>query len=345
MRYADLRPDVGRAGARRPGGPHRARAAGASIVAVPLDGGAPVVLASGPDFMAALARHRTGALLAWLEWDHPDMPWDATRLRVAPFGPDGTLGASELAAADPMNRSSSPSGRPPECFISRRTGPAGGTCTASSMGRRSRRSPRCPPSSPIRPGSSGGRRTGSPPRARSWRCAEGGRDHLFHIRPGRLIGEVVSPFTEFEGLVVRPHEIVAVVGSPSEPSVVARFDPMTLAPAGVLRRSAVAVADPEAIAVPEAIEFPVGASRRIAHALYYAPRNPDFRGPHGRPAATRRQEPRRAYLQRLVGSRSHQPALDQPGDRRRGRRLRRQQRVWPSLPARARRAVGDRRRR
>ena len=72
---------------RRPRGPRRSgRAAEAvvdTIVAIPLDGGDRPVLVSGPDFVASPRLSPDGSRLAWLEWDHPDMPWDATRLRVA----------------------------------------------------------------------------------------------------------------------------------------------------------------------------------------------------------------------------------------------------------------------
>jgi dipeptidyl aminopeptidase/acylaminoacyl peptidase len=53
------------------------------IVAVRTDGfGAPVVLASGRDFVAAPRISRDGRQLAWLTWDHPNMPWDGTELWV-----------------------------------------------------------------------------------------------------------------------------------------------------------------------------------------------------------------------------------------------------------------------
>ena len=62
------------------------------LVAVPLAGGSPLVLASGADFYAAPRVSPDGSLLAWVQWRHPAMPWDATTLRVAPLLPDGTLG-------------------------------------------------------------------------------------------------------------------------------------------------------------------------------------------------------------------------------------------------------------
>jgi dipeptidyl aminopeptidase/acylaminoacyl peptidase len=54
------------------------------IVAVPSDGfGPPVVLVTGRDFVAAPRVSRDGRQLAWLTWDHPNMPWDGTELWVA----------------------------------------------------------------------------------------------------------------------------------------------------------------------------------------------------------------------------------------------------------------------
>ncbi len=107
-----------------------------------------------------------------------------------------------------------------------------------------------------------------------------GRDHLFHVRPDDLVGEVESPYTEFEGLCVAPAGVVAVVGSPAEPTVLARFDPATLAVAGVLRRASSTVLDPVVVSIPETIHFPMP-NGRVAHALYYPPRNPDFVAPDG----------------------------------------------------------------
>ncbi|MFM7509988.1 MAG: hypothetical protein ACKO5A_10640 [Actinomycetota bacterium] len=52
------------------------------LVAVRLDGGAstPIELVRGPGFVAAPTVSPDGAHLAWLSWDHPDMPWDAAAL-------------------------------------------------------------------------------------------------------------------------------------------------------------------------------------------------------------------------------------------------------------------------
>lgn len=42
----------------------------------------PSKLASGRDFYMQPAWHPSGQQLAWVEWDHPNMPWDGTELRL-----------------------------------------------------------------------------------------------------------------------------------------------------------------------------------------------------------------------------------------------------------------------
>jgi dipeptidyl aminopeptidase/acylaminoacyl peptidase len=55
-----------------------------AVDAVPGPGGLrePTVLVSGPDFVAGPRISPDGGRLAWIAWDHPDMPWDTTALWV-----------------------------------------------------------------------------------------------------------------------------------------------------------------------------------------------------------------------------------------------------------------------
>ncbi len=48
----------------------------------------PVVLVSGPDFVAAPRPSPDGRHLSWFQWSHPDMPWDGTELLVAEMHDD-----------------------------------------------------------------------------------------------------------------------------------------------------------------------------------------------------------------------------------------------------------------
>ncbi len=70
-----------------------------AIASVPADGsGEQVVLAEGWDFASSPRLSPDGGTLAWLSWDHPNMPWDGTHLWTAPVRDDGTLAEATLVA-------------------------------------------------------------------------------------------------------------------------------------------------------------------------------------------------------------------------------------------------------
>jgi len=76
------------------------------IVSVPLDGTAAEDVAAvrsvvaGSDFLAYPRVSPDGSRLAWIAWDHPHMPWDATMLRVGALV-DGVVPAwTEVAGGD-----------------------------------------------------------------------------------------------------------------------------------------------------------------------------------------------------------------------------------------------------
>lgn len=77
------------------------------------------VIASGADFYSQPAVSDDGRI-AWFEWDHPDMPWDATRLVVAEA--DGS--EQVVIAGGPGESAIHPSWAPDGslCFCSDRTG-------------------------------------------------------------------------------------------------------------------------------------------------------------------------------------------------------------------------------
>jgi len=76
------------------------------LVAVATDGsGAVVCLWSGSGFAASPRISPDGTKLAWISWDHPDMPWDSTVLRVHELahrvgGESPALGGELLALGD-----------------------------------------------------------------------------------------------------------------------------------------------------------------------------------------------------------------------------------------------------
>ena len=69
------------------------------IVAIDVDGlGDPEVLLADNDFHSSPCLSPDGKRIAWLNWDHPNMPWDGTELWVAPLNDDVTLGEATLVA-------------------------------------------------------------------------------------------------------------------------------------------------------------------------------------------------------------------------------------------------------
>ena len=62
------------------------------------DGG--VVLAAGSDFVSRPAVAPDGTAIAWIAWDHPNMPWDSTRLLVADLGAQGASRPRVVAGGD-----------------------------------------------------------------------------------------------------------------------------------------------------------------------------------------------------------------------------------------------------
>ncbi|MEZ0239841.1 MAG: prolyl oligopeptidase family serine peptidase [Chloroflexota bacterium] len=285
-RYADLHADLGRRRFYAVREDHGIGGGSAdevvnTLVAIPLDGGDANVLVSGPDFVSSPRLSPDGTQLAWLEWDHPDMPWDATRLRFAPFEPDGSLGEPALAA-----------GGPDESIVQPEWAPDGTLHLISDRSGwwnlyRLVEGPRLEPLAPMEaefadPAWIFGRSSyGFLPDGSIVAVARhAGQDHLYHVAPGTRIGPVETPFSELDALQVGPAAIVALAGAPTDPWIVARFDPLTLAPAGVLRRASTVTLDPGAISQPEAIEFPT-TGERTAHALFYPATNPEFVAPEG----------------------------------------------------------------
>ena len=77
-----------------------------AIVAVPLDGSAAKdpdavrVLATGTRFLAGLTVSTDSRRVAWLGWDHPEMPWDAAVAYVADLT-DDTIGVARAVIGGP----------------------------------------------------------------------------------------------------------------------------------------------------------------------------------------------------------------------------------------------------
>ncbi len=68
------------------------------IVSVNLATGEVNTLVSGHDFYSFPRLNPDGTILAWIAWNHPNMPWDETELYQAPLNSEGLLGEKQFVA-------------------------------------------------------------------------------------------------------------------------------------------------------------------------------------------------------------------------------------------------------
>jgi dipeptidyl aminopeptidase/acylaminoacyl peptidase len=73
-----------------------------ALVSVEISGsGPPGLLMSGNDFYSTPRLSPDGSHLAWLTWNHPNMPWIATEAWVGEVGTDGSVGNARRVAGGP----------------------------------------------------------------------------------------------------------------------------------------------------------------------------------------------------------------------------------------------------
>jgi dipeptidyl aminopeptidase/acylaminoacyl peptidase len=282
LRYADMELDLARGRVLAVREDHRAAGeASNAIAAVPLSGGDEGrILIDGHDFFSSPRLSPDGKRLAWLSWDHPNMPWDGTRLWSAEIADDGDVrdvcqvaGGDRESVVQPVW---SPDNR--LYFVSDRNG--WWNLYRASPGSAS---PVCPMSAEFAgPAWAFGMRWyGFLDSGIILACfSQDGRWHLgtIDVGAGRL-DRLPLRYTELSGLTVDDGRAILRAGRPDGPAAIILLDPASggvteLCTAGELP------AGPGYLALPEAIVCP-SEGGAITHAFYYPPANPDYRAPEG----------------------------------------------------------------
>jgi dipeptidyl aminopeptidase/acylaminoacyl peptidase len=96
-----------------------------TLVQISIDGSHPQrTLVSGNDFYAAPRLSPDNMLLAWLEWRHPNMPWDGSELWVGHCAADGTIADEKKVAGSEAESICQPEWSPDGVlyFVSDRSG-------------------------------------------------------------------------------------------------------------------------------------------------------------------------------------------------------------------------------
>ncbi len=248
------------------------------IVAISLDDSRePYTLVSGDDFYAAPCVSPDGARLAWLAWNHPDMPWDGTSLWLADIAADGSLRDKRCVAGGRDESILQPRFSPDGelYFISDRTNwwnlyrlREGGAQALMSMEAE----------------------FGTPPwifgmstyafvsdkrllcafnREGNWRLAILDTDSL-EFTP------MATPFTDISSVAADDRTVVFIAASPVMPPAIARLD-LTTQRHDLVYSLNHNIPDESYLSTPQALSYPTSGNK-VAHAFYYPPFNQKFCG-------------------------------------------------------------------
>jgi len=250
-----------------------------SLIALDLIDGSLVTLATGADFYAAPALSPCGDRLAWLQWNHPNMPWDACELWLADVDGRGVPRDARCIAGGLRESIFQPAWAPDATlyFISDRSGWSnlyrwdGGEAHCVTA----RAADFAAPLWNFATSTYGFLSADVAVCA----LASGGRWHLARVdlRSGDLQPLPVD-HTDIAHVRVAGSTVYFRGGSPTLPPCLVAFD-LDSATTDLVRRPAGVDLGAADISLPEAIEFESNNSR--AHAFYYAPRNDHFAGADG----------------------------------------------------------------
>lgn len=277
QRYADFRYDERRDRLICVREDHSREPVANEIVALPCDGGPIEVLVSGADFYANPRLDATGQRLAWVCWNHPNMPWNNVELWVAELDEAGRPSQSQRVVGERGESAMQPEWAPDGrlVFVTDRNGwwnPhqwQDGQVKAI----HEREAEFCRPMWQFDNacfGFAGNRLIAFYGKDGSWTLA--GLDG----KTGTLV-DYRLPYTQMYGLTVAGERAALIASAPDQPAVLLAVNLLS-GSYEVLRRSTQDDPDPRYISKPQAIRFPTGEGE-FAHGFFYPPCNADYQGP------------------------------------------------------------------
>jgi dipeptidyl aminopeptidase/acylaminoacyl peptidase len=251
-----------------------------SLVAVDINSGEVTPLIAQSDFYSSPRLSADGSQLAWIEWSHPYMPWDNTRLQIATLNKDGSLANITCIAGGEDESICAPLWSPDGVlyFVSDRNnwwnlyryqnGSIEALCEME---------------------------------------AEFGYPHwVFGVQPylfkssdeiictysqngstqlallnvkTKQLEPIDTPFTSISSLTLNDNFLYFIAGSPTETTQLIQLNLKT-GNWQTLKRSSSLDVDSGYLSVPEQLEFPTS-DGKTAYAWYYPPQNRDYIAPEG----------------------------------------------------------------
>jgi dipeptidyl aminopeptidase/acylaminoacyl peptidase len=256
-----------------------------SLVSLGLEGDSQQ-LVSGNDFYSSPRLSPDGSRLAWLTWNHPNMPWDGTQLWVGEILADGSLGNTQQIAGGVNESIFQPewSSDGKLYFISdhlrwgvaHRTGwwnlyrwQDGNIQALTQM-----------EAEFGRPQWLLGMSTYAFESANRIICTytQKGIWYLASLDTTTSQLQLLpTPYTEISGIQASPGRVVFLASSPTELTSIVQLD-LASEKLEVLRRSSDVTIDPGYFSVPQPIEYPT-ANCQTAYAIFYPPQNRDYTAP------------------------------------------------------------------
>lgn len=246
-----------------------------SIVAIGFDGSVSV-LAQGADFYAFPRLSPDGADLAWVEWRHPNMPWDGTELKLSAFDATGKL-TDPVTIAGGMRESIFQPGWSPGgelYYVSDRSG-YWNLYRAGTTERHYAMEAEC--GLPLWQFGMSTYAFLNDEQAVLAHAVDGEwRLGILNLDTGAL-DPVATDYVSFNGLVAHGGKVWFTGGLADAPDQLVEWKPAQ-ADWAVLRRSSETDLDPSSISKAQTIRFPT-ADGRQAYAYFYPPANAAFHAP------------------------------------------------------------------
>jgi dipeptidyl aminopeptidase/acylaminoacyl peptidase len=247
---------------------------------VDLNNGKVTKLVSGNDFYSSPRINPDGSQLAWITWIHPNMPWDYAELWVGDIGAEGDIVNPVKLAGGKNDVVSEPKYSPDGTlyFLYEKTG-----WLNLYRYRKGNIEPVCEMEAEFgSPHWVFGQSTYAFESEKRIICtySQNGESCLAAFDTGTLeLNKIETPYASFSSIKTAPGYVIFLAASPTEAASIVKLD-LSTRKTEVLRKSTDVKVDSGYLSVPEAIEFPTE-NGLTAHALYYRPKNAEFKTPTG----------------------------------------------------------------